>query len=252
MAKRIEQNDRLTPETANEAVRKLNERRADYLSKVTGVTSEYILRFLTVKTDTFHQLVKSDPYDILMLYMAYLGIYVRPNHDSNPDLETNICTVDEMQLDCDFYQLFGDPKLRLAQLHAQLGEMRAIILLRLFHQDCTCENLKLSIEDSLKEFRSSYAVDSPKFTYATALLRQYLEIEVERERRSLRSKLKKLIGNLRKKFLPQSILIEISASLEPSEPVPSKKEFFDQHMSPEYILNTVLNFENIPLKSALI
>ncbi len=231
-----------TPQAAREMVADLNKRRAEFLARITGVSSDIIAESLTGKIDEARRLNLDDPHATVPMHLNFLRISVESDVDNQRLLEDfeNLEDLKNIKMDDDnYYALHGDPDLLLEQLHESLGMIRAIIVLRIFHGDIvTRENLEKYVADSIqmhKEYLSGN--DNTASKRAVELLKRYIAEEMK----SIRFRFQRLIGRLRNAIVPPNIFSQVKTLSR--EPHQSAVVFFDEHITPDFVLDTLLNCE---------
>ena len=231
-----------TPQAAREMVADLNKRRAEFLARITGVSSDIIAESLTGKIDEARRLNLDDPHATVPMHLNFLRISVESDVDNQRLLEDfeNLEDLKNIKMDDDnYYALHGDPDLLLEQLHESLGMIRAIIVLRIFHGDIvTRENLEKYVADSIqmhKEYLSGN--DNTASKRAVELLERYIAEEMK----SIRFRFQRLIGRLRNAIVPPNIFSQVKTLSR--EPHQSAVVFFDEHITPDFVLDTLLNCE---------
>lgn len=238
----------LMPQRADEIVGALIDKRAQFLVDKTGLPADKVGTFLRAKILDAYKLNQTDPHIIILQYLNFLGESIN-RADANPTLHTDLDSFAEIELNKnDFYPFHGDPNLRERQFYEDLSRARGIVMLRIFHGNIrTREDLMKDIRDSIEACRE-YLEGLEPSGHAIALLRQYIEVMTSGIMFKVRRLVSGTIGKIKGKLVPPDIFSQTKEFAK--EPETGALEFFDAHITPEFVLETLLNCGNFDLPAS--
>lgn len=234
----------LTPETAQKNVDTTNQRRAQLLAHVTGISEEEIFSYLTGNTEALLSLVDFDTHAIIRQQIDLLQVHLRPpNYGDDAHLSNILDALDAIEPD-EFHELYGTPDLRNSAIADQIGQVRSLFF--------TCINARLrstpkAIHKSFEFQREKLVNHEEALQISISSLMHALEIDTELRTRSIRHKLGRLFRRAVhriKKAIPRGALQEIQL-VGPTDRRMSALRFFNTYMTPHFILNDVLNYPEI-------